>query len=302
MLRLSLSQRKAIWAYIFLFIPLIFFLFIRIGPTLSSFNISLHDWNPLAEEQPFVGLENYQKLAEELGKPKSVTHKAFINTFKYVLVGMPLQLVIALGVALLLNQIIRMQALFRAIYFVPYVTSIVAVAWVWRWLYQPQFGPLNVFLSFLGLPQQPFLKHPSQALYSITAVVIWQGLGFAIIIFLAGLQQIPEMYYEAAKLDGANRWQSFRHITLPLLNASLVYLAVLQTISFLRMFAPVLNMTTQGDGGPLNSTTTVVLRLYREGFSSFNMGYASSLTVALFLIILVVTIIQLRFFSRQVEY
>ncbi len=302
MLRLSLSQRKAIWAYIFLFIPLIFFLFIRIGPTLSSFNISLHDWNPLAAEQPFVGLENYQKLAEELGKPKSVTHKAFINTFKYVLVGMPLQLVIALGVALLLNQIIRMQSLFRAIYFVPYVTSIVAVAWVWRWLYQPQYGPLNVFLSFLGLPQQPFLKHPSQALYSITAVVIWQGLGFAIIIFLAGLQQIPEMYYEAAKLDGANRWQSFRHITLPLLNASLVYLAVLQTISFLRMFAPVLNMTTQGDGGPLNSTTTVVLRLYREGFSSFNMGYASSLTVALFLIILVVTIIQLRFFSRQVEY
>lgn len=302
MLRLSLSQRRAIWAYIFLFIPLIFFLFIRIGPTLSSFNISLHDWNPLAEEQPFVGVENYQKLAEELGKPKSVTHKAFINTFKYVLVGMPLQLVMALGVALLLNQIIRMQALFRAIYFVPYVTSIVAVAWVWRWLYQPQFGPLNVFLSFLGLPQQPFLKHPSQALYSITAVVIWQGLGFAIIIFLAGLQQIPEMYYEAAKLDGANRWQSFRHITLPLLNASLVYLAVLQTISFLRMFAPVLNMTTQGDGGPLNSTTTVVLRLYREGFSSFNMGYASTLTVALFLIILVVTIIQLRFFSRQVEY
>lgn len=302
MLRLSLSQRRAIWAYIFLFIPLIFFLFIRIGPTLSSFNISLHDWNPLAEEQPFVGLENYQKLAEELGKPKSVTHKAFINTFKYVLVGMPLQLVIALGVALLLNQIIRMQALFRAIYFVPYVTSIVAVAWVWRWLYQPQFGPLNVFLSFLGLPQQPFLKHPSQALYAITVVVIWQGLGFAIIIFLAGLQQIPEMYYEAAKLDGANRWQSFRHITLPLLNASLVYLAVLQTISFLRMFAPVLNMTTQGDGGPLNSTTTVVLRLYREGFSSFNMGYASTLTVALFLIILVATIIQLRFFSRQVEY
>jgi multiple sugar transport system permease protein len=302
MLRLSLSQRRAIWAYIFLFIPLIFFLFIRIGPTLSSFNISLHDWNPLAEEQPFVGVENYQKLAEELGKPKSVTHKAFINTFKYVLVGMPLQLVMALGVALLLNQIIRMQSLFRAIYFVPYVTSIVAVAWVWRWLYQPQFGPLNVFLSFLGLPQQPFLKHPSQALYSITAVVVWQGLGFAIIIFLAGLQQIPEMYYEAAKLDGANRWQSFRHITLPLLNASLVYLAVLQTISFLRMFAPVLNMTTQGDGGPLNSTTTVVLRLYREGFSSFNMGYASTLTVALFLIILVVTIIQLRFFSRQVEY
>ena len=300
--RLTLSQRRAIWAYIFLFIPLIFFIFIRIGPTLFSFNISLHEWNPLAVEQKFVGLANYQELFEELAKPKSVTHKAFINTFKYVLIGMPLQLVIALFIALLLNQIVRLAALFRAIYFVPYVTSVVAVAWVWRWLYQPQFGPLNVLLSFIGLEQQPFLKHPDQALLSITAMVVWQGMGFSIIIFLAGLQQIPDMYYAAARLDGASRWQSFWHITLPLLNTSLVYLAVLQTISFLRMFAPVLNMTSQGDGGPLNSTTTVVLRLYREGFSSFNMGYASTLTVALFVIILAVTILQLKFFSRQVEY
>jgi len=300
--RLTLSQRRAIWAYIFLFIPLIFFIFIRIGPTLSTFNISLHEWNPLAVEQKFVGLANYQELFEELGKPKSVTHKAFINTFKYVIIGMPLQMVVALFVALLLNQIVRWVSLFRAIYFLPYVTSVVAVAWVWRWLYQPQVGPLNLFLTFLGLEQQPFLKHPDQALYAITAMVIWQGLGFSIIIFLAGLQQIPEMYYEAAKLDGASRWQSFWHITLPLLNTSLVYLAVLQTISFLRMFAPVLNMTTQGDGGPLNSTTTVVLRVYREGFSSFNMGYASTLTVVLFLIILVITVLQLKVFSRQVEY
>jgi multiple sugar transport system permease protein len=154
----------------------------------------------------------------------------------------------------------------------------------------------------MGLSQQPFLKSPNQALYAITAVVVWQSLGFAIIIFLAGLQQIPDTYYEAARIDGANRWQSFWNITLPLLNTSIVYLAVLQTISFLRMFAPVLNMTTQGDGGPLNSTTTVVLRVYREGFSSFKMGYASTLTVALFLIILLITIIQLQLFSRRVEY
>jgi multiple sugar transport system permease protein len=300
--RLTISQRQAVWAYLFLFVPLVFFIFIRIGPTLFSFNISLHEWNPLAENQTFVGLENYQKLFTELGKPKSVTHKAFVNTFKYVIIGLPLQLIIALFLALLLNEIVRLSAFFRALYFLPYVTSIVAVSWVWRWLYQPQFGPLNVLLTFLGLEQQPFLKHPSQALFSITAMVIWQGLGFSIIIFLAGLQQIPDMYYEAAKLDGASRWQSFRRITLPLLNTSLVYLAVLQTISFLRMFAPVLNMTTQGDGGPLNSTTTVVLRLYREGFSSFNMGYASTLTVALFVIILVITVLQLKFFSNRVEY
>ncbi len=299
---LSLSQRRALWAYTFLFIPLIFFLFIRIIPTLSAFNISLHDWNPLAQEQPFVGIENYHKLWIELNKPKSTTHKAFINTLQYVIMGMPLQLIVALGIALLLNEIRRMSGFFRAIYFIPFVTSTVAVAWVWRWLYQPQTGLINSLLTFMSLPQQPFLKSPNQALYAITAVVIWQGLGFAIIIFLAGLQQIPDVYYDAAKIDGASRWQSFRKITLPLLNTSIVYLAVLQTISFLRMFAPVLNMTTQGDGGPLSSTTTVVLRVYREGFSSFKMGYASSLTVALFFVILIITVVQLKFFSRKVEY
>ena len=301
-LKLSFAQRRALWAYSFLFIPLMFFIFIRIMPTLSAFNISLHDWNPLAQEQPFVGLANYEKLWEELTKPKSVTTRAFVNTLRYVIIGMPLQLVIALGIALLLNEIRRLSGFYRAVYFIPFVTSTVAVAWVWRWLYQPQFGLINSLLIFMGLPQQPFLKSPDQALYAITAVVIWQGLGFAIIIFLAGLQQIPEMYYDAAKIDGAGRWKTFWNITLPLLNTSIVYLAVLQTITFLRMFAPVLNMTTQGDGGPLNSTTTVVLRVYREGFSSFKMGYASTLTVALFLIILLITVIQLRFFSRRVEY
>ncbi len=299
MSRLTIRQRQVVWAYIFLLVPMTFFMFIRIIPTLSAFNISLHDWNPLAAEQTFVGLDNYRQLWEDLLNTRSVTHKAFVNTFKYVLIGMPIQLVLALIIALLLNEIRRMSTLFRAVFFIPFVTSTVAIAWVWRWLYQPQYGFFNVMLSFFGLPQQPFLKSPNQALYSITAVVVWQGLGFAIIIFLAGLKQVPETFYEAAKIDGANRWQSFWRITLPLLNTTLVYLAVLQTISFLRMFDYVINMTSQGDGGPLASTTTVTLRVYREAFSSFDMGYASALTVALFAIILVITIVQLKFLSRD---
>lgn len=299
---MTLSKQRALWAYLFLLIPLAFFLMIRIGPTIYAFDVSLRLYHPLAEEHPFVGFDNYEKLWTELNKPKSVTYNAFINTFQYVILGMPIQLVLALIVALLLNEISRLSALFRAIYFIPFVTSMVAVAWIWRWLYEPQFGPFNLFLTFMGFSTQPFLKSPNQALYAITAMVIWQGLGFAVIIFLAGLQQIPQSYYDAAKLDGANRWQSFWNITLPLLNTSLVYLAVLQTISFLRMFAPVLNMTFQGDGGPLNSTTTVVLRVYREAFSSYSMGYASTLTVVLFLIILFITVVQLNFFSRNVEY
>jgi multiple sugar transport system permease protein len=299
MSRLTLSQRRTVWAYIFLFVPLLFFIFIRIMPTLSAFNISLHEWNPLSIEQKFVGLANYQELWEDLLDSKSPTHHAFVNTLTYVLIGMPLQLVIALIIALLLNEITRFSVIFRAIYFIPFVTSTVAIAWVWRWLYEPQFGLFNVFLSFFGIGRQPFLKSPDTALYSITAVVVWQGLGFAIIIFLAGLKQIPETFYEAARIDGASRWQSFWRITLPLLNTTIVYLAVLGTIGFLRMFDYVINMTTQGDGGPLNSTTTVTLRVYREAFSSFNMGYASALTVALFVVILIITIVQLKVLSRN---
>ena len=299
MSRLTISQRRTVWAYIFLFVPLLFFIFIRIMPTLSAFNISLHEWNPLATEQTFVGLANYQELWEDFLNPKSPTHHAFVNTLKYVFIGMPLQLIIALIIALLLNEITRFSVFFRAIYFIPFVTSTVAIAWVWRWLYQPQYGFINVVLSFFGLAQQPFLKSPDQALYSITAVVVWQGLGFAIIIFLAGLKQVPETFYEAARIDGAGRWQSFWRITLPLLNTTLVYLAVLQTISFLRMFDYVINMSTQGSGGPLNSTTTVTLRVYREAFSSFNMGYASALTVALFVIIMIITAVQLKVLSRN---
>ncbi len=301
-MNLSLTRRRQMWAYIFLLIPLAFFLFIRLYPTVFAFNMSLREWNPLASTHPFVGAENFRDMAEEFTDPKSATRKAFQNTFIYVLLGVPSQLVLALAIAVMLNHIRRLVDLFRAVYFIPFVTSTVAIAWVWRWLYQPQFGPLNLLLSAFHLPQQPFLKSPGQALPSITAVAVWQGIGFAIIIFLAGLQQIPQVYYDAAKIDGAGRWSIFRHITVPLLNPTIVYLTVLQTITFLRMFTQVLNMTRQGEGGPLNSTTTVVLRVYREAFGSLNMGYAAALTVVLFIIILGITVIQLRFLTRRFEY
>jgi multiple sugar transport system permease protein len=290
-----------IWAYVFLAIPIIFLLYIRLYPTAFAFQMSFHDWNPLAEEQPYVGLENYGELFEELQKPRSVTRKAFENTLTYIIIGMPSQLILALGIALMLNEIRFLGNIYRVIFFLPFVTSTIAIAWVFRLLYAPGNGFINVLLESFSLPQQPFLRSPDQALYSITAMVVWQGLGFAVIIFLAGLKQIPRTYYEASTIDGANRWQNFRYITLPLLNPSIVYLVVLQSIVFLRMFAPVLAMTVQGDGGPLNSTTTVVLRIYREAFQSFNMGYASALTVALFAIILLITIVQLRLTSRRTD-
>lgn len=300
-LRWTLARRKIVWAYIFLAIPIVFFAYIRIYPTLFAFQMSLHDYNPLAVEQPYVGFENYERVFEQLNRTKSVTKSAFRNTASYLLLGVPIQLFLALAIALMLNEIRFMSSLYRILFFLPFVTSTIAIAWVFRMLYQPRFGLVNIILQLVSLPQQPFLKSPQQALPSVLALVIWQGMGFAVIIFLAGLKQISRTYYEAAEVDGASRWDTFRYITMPLLNPSLVYLLVLQTISFLRMFAPVLAMTEQGRGGPLDSTTTVVLRVYREAFQSFNMGYASSLTVVLFALILGITIIQLAVTQRRTD-
>ena len=300
--KLSLRRRRQLWAYAFILIPLFFFLAIRIGPTLFALNISVREWNILSPEKPFVGLENFQRIWQDFQNPKSVVRRAFQNTFAYVIIGVPIQLVLALAIAVMLDQITKLVSLFRAIYFIPFVTSTVAISWVWRWMYQPRFGPINLFLGFLNLPEQNFLRDPDQALISIAAVAVWQGLGFAIIIFLAGLKQIPQMYYEAARIDGASSRQLFRHVTLPLLNPTIVYVVVLQSIRFLRMFTQVISMTRQGDGGPLNSTVTVVLHMYREGFGRYKMGSAAALMVVLFLIIMVITLVQMRLLTRRVEY
>lgn len=301
-MKLSLRQRQVLWAYGFLSISLIFFVVVRWYPTILAVDISFRDWNVLRGTGPWVGMENYRHIWEDLFKPRSAVRAAFINTIKYVVYGVPLQMVVSLLVALMLMQITRFSGFFRAAYFIPYVTSAVAVAFVWNWLYAPQDGLINQFLAWAGLPVQPFLSSPRQALQSVTAVAVWQGLGFSIIIFLAGLQQIPDIYYEAARIDGASGWHMFWRITLPLLNPVLVYLSVLSTISFLRLFALVRNMSPQGTGGPLNSTTTVVLEVYKEGFARFQMGYAAALTVLLFIVILIITVVQLRLLTRRFEY
>ncbi|MEZ4659370.1 MAG: sugar ABC transporter permease [Caldilineaceae bacterium] len=301
-MKLTLKQRQILWAYSFMFVSLIFFAVIRWYPTLLAFNISFRDWNIFQASGEWVGLANYQEIWADLFKPRSPIRAAFLNTFRYVLYGVPAQMIVALAIAMLLSQIRRFATFYRVAFFTPYVTSAVAVAFVWLWLYDWPEGFLNEILGWFGVEPQRFTGQPSQALGSITAVAIWQSLGFSVIIFLAGIQQIPEMYYEAARIDGANGWRLFRHITLPLLNPVIVYLSVLQTVSFLRLFALVQNMSSQGTGGPLNSTTTVVLEVYKEGFSRSHMGYAAALTVVLFLIILAITIIQLRFLSRRVEY
>jgi multiple sugar transport system permease protein len=168
------------------------------------------------------------------------------------------------------------------------------MAWVWKWLYQPlPIGYFNMMLSLVGLAQQPFLRSTEQALPAVLAVAIWAGIGFNVVIFLAGLRAIPETYYEAARIDGVSRTRILWEITLPLLRPTLIFLVVISSIGFLRIFDQVFNMTTDGDGGPLNSTTPMVLYIYRTAFKTFQMGYASAQTVVLFTVMLTITLVQL---------
>lgn len=296
-MKLSLRARQELWAYAFMCVPLLFFAVIRIYPALFAVNVSLHDWGTLSTVRPFTGMRNYQALWSD-----TVFWKSLQNTFLYVIVGVPGQMLVGLAIALMLKRINRFVGFYRMLYFIPYVTSAVAVSWVWRWMYQQHVGLINQLFLWLDLPQQGFLESPSQALFSILAMVIWQSMGFMVVIFLAGLETIPAVHYEAAQIDGANRWQTFKSITLPLLNPTIVFAAVVSTIRMLQIFTEVMNMSREGVGGPLNSTISLVLYIYQIAFQQFRLGYASAATGVLFAVIIAITLLQMRVLTRRFDY
>ena len=294
-MQMTLERRRWLWAYAFIAIPLLFFLAIRIGPTLYAVWVSLHKWDPIALQRPFIGLDNYRTLASD-----EVFWTAMRNTWIYVIVGVPVSLAISLVIALGLQRLTHYVGFYRVLYFAPYVTSLVAVGWVWRWMYMPN-GLFNDVVGWVGLGPYQWLGSPNTAIYAIIVTTIWQGLGFQIIIFLAGLESIPAVYHEAAAIDGASSWQRFRDITIPMLNPTLVFLIITGVISNLQVFTQIRSMSSSGTGGPLNSTISVVLYVYQQAFQALpaKMGYASSMTVVLFLMILAITIVQLKVLSRN---
>ncbi len=295
---MKLRQKKILTAYLFLLIPLTFFAFIRFYPMISAFYISFTDWNIISPVKNFVGLSNYVTIFKD-----PVFRISLFNTLKYVVYGVPSVIILSLILALLLNNITRFQGFYRLIYVMPYITPLVATSWVWRWMYQkPPTGVINNFLGLFGIPARSFLMSTTEALPSIVATTVWIEVGYCVIIFLAGLQSIPKEYLEAAKVDGANRRQLLFKITIPLLNPVIVFLSVMETIMFLRIFTQVYNMSDQGSGGPLNSTKPLVLYIYQKAFKSFDMGTAAAATVILFLIILGITIVQLKVLNRKIQY
>jgi multiple sugar transport system permease protein len=286
--RLSIGHKRAMWAWAFLALPIVFYAGIRFYPTLDAFFMSLTDWNIVGERR-FIGLDNYRRMAAD-----RQFWTVIANTFQYLAAGVGISLVASFVVAYFLDRVRFGHALLRALYFLPHITTAVAMAWVWRWFYQPvPVGLFNDILVTLGFAQQPFLRSTEQALYAVLAPAIWAGLGFQVVIFLAGLKAIPPSYYEAAEIDGAGPWRILFEVTLPLLRPTIVFLVVVSSIAYLRIFDYVYGMTN-GQGGPLDSTKPLVLKIYETAFGHFEMGYAAAQTVVLFAILLAISLLQMR--------
>jgi multiple sugar transport system permease protein len=286
---LTIRQKQIVWAWAFLALPVLFYTVIRFYPTGTAILISFQDWNLLGD-RTWTGLDNYQKLFAD-----PVFWKVFQNTFVYLLIGTPISLVLSFLIAYHLDKTRFLHGFLRMLYFLPFMTSAVAMAWVWRWFYQPvPVGLFNNALASVGIPQIAFLNSTTNALPAVLAPAVWAGLGFQVIIFMAGLRAIPRSYYEAARIDGVSHWTVLWEITLPLLKPTIVFIVVFSSIGFLRIFDHVFNMTTQNPGGPLNATKPLVLMIYQTAFSSFDMGYAAAQTVVLFVVLLVVSLLQLR--------
>lgn len=286
---LTIQQKKIVWAWAFLALPVIFYLVIRFYPTANAMLISFQSWNLLGD-RTWAGIENYARLWND-----PVFWQVFRNTFVYLIIGTPVSLILAFVIAYHLDKLAFMHGFLRVLYFLPFMTTAVAMAWVWRWFYQPiPIGFFNNTLGSFGLPQIEFLRSTTLALPAILAPAVWAGLGFQVIIFMAGLRAIPRSYYEAARIDGVSEWTVLWEITLPLLRPTIVFIVVFSSIGFLRIFDHVFNMTTGDPGGPLNSTKPLVLMIYQTAFADFNMGYAAAQTVVLFLVLLGVSLLQLR--------
>ena len=290
---LRLMRGERFWLWIFLLPTLVGLLLGSLGPVVAAVGISFTEWDVITPPS-FAGLENYRALLQD---PTFV--KALKNTAYYVFGLVPAATVLSLSLALLMNQKLRGITWYRTAYFLPVVSSTVAVALVWSWIYAKDFGLLNFFLRHLGVEPLGWLSSTRWAMPAVIIMGVWGSIGTGMVIFLAGLQSISPSYYEAAEVDGANGWQRLTRITLPLITPSLFFYFIITMIDAFQVFESIYIMTR---GGPVNSTTTLVYYIYRNAFRNFEMGYASAQAIVLFLIIMVLTLIYWRSQERWVVY
>lgn len=275
---------------------------ILVYPLLYALWLGFYDW-PVFGERTFVGLGNYTRMLSD-----PLFRKSLVNTVCWTCCVVPATVVISLAVALLLEaKFLKGRSLFRTIYFVPVVTSVVGAAFAWKWLFEPTFGVINWLLGLIGIRGPGWLASTTWALPAMMAVGVWKQVGFAMVIFLAGLQTIPKELKEAATVDGASSSQQFFRVILPLLNPTVVLVLVMLVINAFRVFTIPYVMSAGGftwatPGGPLDSTRVLVLHIYDLAFSKFQVGYASATAFVLLVIIMMVTIIQIKLVQRPFEY
>lgn len=295
-IRETLRQMRKNWtAYLFLAPGLIHFLIFTLFAVSFALYISFHKWNIIQPAKPFVGFDNYVRLFSDPRFLRAVT-----NTFLFM-IGVPLNLISGLSVALLLNTKVRGQGLYRTLFYIPVVTPLVVSSIIWKWVYQGDYGLLNYYLLKFHLIESKivWLADPNLALPALIIMGIWGGTGGTMVIYLAGLQGIPEEMYDAAKVDGANAWQRLLYITIPLLRPTTFFLTITGVIGTFQIFTEVYIMT---NGGPLNRTTTIGFYLYDKAFRQLDMGYATAMAFVLFAMIFVFTLLQWKYTRGDVEY
>jgi multiple sugar transport system permease protein len=285
------------------FVPMVlYFMIFIIVPMFMGIWGSFTNWTGFAAEQKFIGLDNYTRLFSD-----KVFLRALLNTFLYVAMYLPAAIVLGLGMAFLIEATGVFKQFFRTVYFIPVVTSTIATALVWAWLYQPSLGLFNMLLKMAGLTPLLYLRSETQALPSIVVYALWKNMGYVMVLFMAGLAAISRVYYDAAKVDGAGRLQVFRHITIPLLRPTFVFVLITGMIDAMKLFGPVLVMTTPEaytgvPGGPKNATMVLSLYQWIVAFKEGQLGYGAAMGVVLFLIMLIFTVIQLRTLRVQWDY
>lgn len=290
--RSRMALREAIDGYLFISPWILGFLLFVAGPMLASIVLSMMSWD-LFSAPRWVGMNNYQQLARD-----PLVRISLWNTAFFTFLSVPINLTVALATALLLNQQIRFQSWFRTFFYLPSILPAVASSVLWLWMLNPDIGLANALLRWLGLPTSQWLYSPASAKPTFILMGLW-GVGNTMVIFLAGLQGIPQTLYEVAEIDGANWWQRFRAVTIPMLSPVILFNLILGIIGSFQVFTSAFLLT---NGGPQNSTLFMVLYLYRLAFEQFKMGYASALAWLLFVIILIFTLIQMRLSKSWVYY
>lgn len=288
----SLAASRQRWGVVFILPQLISLLCFGIIPIIIAFVLSFYEWNGFTVPE-FIGLENFKTVFTDPAMWTSVK-----NTAVYTIIYVPCSIVLALLLAVVLNKVVG-KLFYRAVFFLPQVVTSVGIAVVWSWIYQPQFGILNMVLRFFGFEGKEWLRDPATAMGAVIVMSIWWGLGYNIVLFLAGLQNVPSTYVEAAKIDGATAKDVFLHITVPLISPTTLFVTITTMINAFQVFDQMFLLTK---GGPAKSTYTLALHIYQTAFKEYEMGQASTISLVMFVVVVAISAIQFKLSNKWVHY